>query len=79
MNSYYFDLTPFLSRHSRFPKDDQLGSWTFVIDGESLTVFGAFAEACAQAKLYARIADSPSNLIVLENGAFFVRVHSRVG
>ena len=78
MDNIRIDVSRDISRDRGMPRDDYYGSWTFVIDGHPVTLFGNYAEAKSMAKLYARMSDVSAEPIKLTrfNASGHVRVAS---
>jgi hypothetical protein len=66
MNKICIDVSRFKARKQIMPNDDYYGSWTFIIAGKPITVFGNYSEAVAMAKLYVRMHDTGSDKIELD-------------
>ncbi|MCH7537690.1 MAG: hypothetical protein IID57_07540 [Proteobacteria bacterium] len=60
------DTSGYFSDASRVPGDDYLAMWTFVIGGTPATFYGSFRDACALAKIHARLWDVRAGQVVLE-------------
>ena len=66
MNIISIDVSRFEARKQEMPNDDYYGSWTFIIAGRPITIFGNYSEAVALAKLYVRMHDTGSKSIQLD-------------
>jgi len=66
MNKISIDVSRFMAQKQPLPREDHYGSWTFIIDGSPITVFGYYAEAKSLAKLYVRMHDTGSDRIELD-------------
>ncbi|MFP6598104.1 MAG: hypothetical protein VCB26_11070 [Candidatus Hydrogenedentota bacterium] len=66
MNKISIDVSRFMAQKQPLPHEDHYGSWTFIIDGSPITVFGYYAEAKSLAKLYVRMHDISSDEIELD-------------
>ena len=66
MNKISIDVSRFMAQKQPLPREDHYGSWTFIIDGSPVTVFGNYTEAKSLAKLYVRMHDMGSDCIELE-------------
>ena len=60
------DMAEYISGAGRVPGDDHLAMWTFVIAGTPATFYGSFRDACALAKIHARLWDVRPGKVVLE-------------
>ncbi len=69
MDRYSIDYSKYDASNAKRPKEHQVAAWTFAIDGRPAKIFGSFASACAQAKLYARLSDDATGVIGLEGAA----------
>lgn len=74
-NTIQIDTMPYAAAHKRLPRDSHLATWTFVIDREEVRIYGSYAEACALARLEARLRDAQSGVVLLERTAAG-RVHT---
>jgi hypothetical protein len=75
MNKIMIDVSRFTEQKQCLTNDDYYGSWTFIIDGSLVTIFGNYTEAKAQAKLYVRMHDTGSNYIELHRFARAGQIH----
>ena len=66
MNKISIDVSRFMAQKRPLPRDDHYGSWTFIIAGKPLTIFGTYTEAKSLAKLYVRMHDTGSDRIELD-------------
>lgn len=78
MDTIRIDVSRDVSRGRGMPLDEHYGSWTFIIDGNPVTLFGNYAEAKSMAKLCARMSDAASEPITLTrfNASGHIRVAS---
>ncbi len=53
MKKLTLDTTPFCDKHSHLPETDCVALWTFIVEGEMLSIWGTLAEASSTASLYA--------------------------
>ncbi|MCH7908052.1 MAG: hypothetical protein IIB38_00355 [Candidatus Hydrogenedentes bacterium] len=65
-NTESIDMSGYLSDAGRVPGDDHLAMWTFAIGGTPATFYGSFRDACALAKIHARLWDVRLGKVVLE-------------
>ncbi|MFP6581500.1 MAG: hypothetical protein VCD00_02975 [Candidatus Hydrogenedentota bacterium] len=75
MNEIRIDVSRALAQKHGMPRDDHYGSWTFIIDGTPVTLFGSYAEAKSLAKLYVRMYDVGSEPITLTRFATSGHLH----
>lgn len=66
MTTISIDVSRYIAQKQRMPLDDHYGSWTFIIDGSAVTIFGNYTEAKSLAKLYVRMHDTGSDSIELD-------------
>lgn len=65
MNEIRIDVSRALAQKQGLPFDNHYGSWTFIIDGNPITVFGNYSEAKSLAKLYVRMHDVETEPVIL--------------
>lgn len=75
MNEIRIDVSRALAQKQGMPRDDHYGSWTFIIDGNPIILFGNYAEAKSLAKLYVRMYDAESDRIELTRFATSGQLH----
>ncbi len=75
MNEIRIDVSREVAQKQGMPRDDYYGSWTFIIDGNPITLFGNYAEAKSMAKLYVRMYDAESGRIELTRFATSGHLH----
>lgn len=65
MNNIRIDVSRTLAQKQGVPRDDHYGSWTFIIDGSPITLFGNYTEAKSLARLYVRLYDAGAEPVIL--------------
>lgn len=75
---YHIDTSGFQQRYARLPLDSEMGAWTFIINGEPMQLFGAYAETQTLAKFYARMREHEVSAIELNAFGVTGRVHENL-